>query len=150
MPTNGFEQGGMAKEGTRKEEWPQDGGFTAATSESEKVCAQLNSSIDDESRARLLRRIRDAYEWAVTFEKPFQYVCDRLEEDYRAGRRLSLQIVWEELRRKEWSGRRGESFRLNNSLRPVIARIILQEHPEYEKKLELRRSPLDALMGVRR
>ena len=150
MPSNSIEQRGMAKEGTRKEEWPQDGGFTAATSESEKVSAHLNSSIDDEGRARLLRRIRDAYEWAVTFEKPFQYVCDRLEEDYRAGRRLSLQIVWEELRRKEWSGRRGESFRLNNDLRPVIARIILLQHPEYKSKLELRNSPLDSVMGMRR
>ena len=150
MPSNNIEQRGMAKEGTRKEEWPQDGGFTAATSESEKVSAHLNSSIDDESKARLLRRIRDANAWCATYEKPFKYVCDRLEEDFRAGRRLSLQIPWEELRRYEWSGKRGESFRLNNSLRPVIARIILQLHPEYRPQMGLRKSPLDEVMGVRR
>lgn len=150
MPTNRFKQGGMARKEPEKREWPQEGGFTATTNKSEMVSAHLNSSIDDESRARLLRRIRDANAWCATFEKPFQYVCDRLEEDYRAGRRLSLQIVWEELRRKEWSGRRGESFRLNNDLRPVIARIILLQHPEYKSKLELRNSPLDSVMGMRR
>lgn len=150
MPTNGVKQGGMARKEPEKGEWPQEGGFTATTNKSEMVSAHLNSSIDDDSRARLLRRIRDANAWCATYEKPFKYVCDRLEEDFRAGRRLSLQIPWEELRRYEWSGKRGESFRLNNSLRPVIARIILQLHPEYRPQMGLRKSPLDEVMGVRR
>lgn len=147
MPKS-LKQRGMAK-GTEEEkrEWPQEGRFTTATEQGSVVD---DSTIDEDTKTHLLRRIRDGYEWIVTYPRPYEYVCQRLEEDYQAGRRLSLQIVWEELRRKEWSGRRGVSFRLNNSLRPVISRIILMQHPEYRDKLALRRSPLDVVMGVRR
>lgn len=109
---------------------------------------QPNYSDCQLDRARSV--LHEAEEWISTFDRPYAYILDRLEEDYNAGRKLSLQIYWEELRRKEWCGRNGESFRLNNSLRPAISRIIVREHPEFTEKIELRRSALDVAIEERR
>lgn len=103
----------------------------------------------EEKRLQAARqRVRDAEAWTTTFPRPWAYIKDFLASEYAAGHRISLQQPFESLRHKEWSGRRGEKFGLNNDLRPVLARMILREHPEYMGKLEIRRSTaLDAVMG---
>lgn len=147
-------QKGMAR-GTKegKREWPQEERFTTATGESGKESAQRqqqDSTIDDWKRRRARQRVQDAYAWIQTYPKAFQFVRDYLRNEYDHGRKLSMQMAWERLREKEWSGTKGETFALNNDLRPALSRILLLENPQYKGKLELRRSPLDALMDVRR
>jgi hypothetical protein len=138
------------KEGNRK---GVAGGTTTPKNgtRKERVSAQQDCTIiDDEKRRRARQRIYDAYLWIQTYPRAFQFVNDYLRNEYEQGHRLSMQMAWERLREKERSGTKGEAFALNNDLRPVLSRILLLENPQYRNKMELRRSPLDSLMGIRR
>ena len=122
----------------------------AETEEKEEDVSPNYSDWDDDQLDRARATLHEAEEWIHTFDRPYAYILDRLEEDFNAGRKLSVQVCWEELRHKEWCGRNGESFALNNSLRPAISRIIVREHPEYTEKIELRRSALDVVVEEHR
>ena len=112
------------------------------------LCSESQSTTDEAKLQRARQRTHDAKSWIRTFPQPWAYVCDYLAMEFAAGHRISMQTAWEDLRAKEWSGTKGERFGLNNDLRPVLARILLREHPEYKGKLEIRRSQsLDAVMG---
>ena len=151
MPTCDSKQRGMGgdTEGTQES---VAGGTTTPTSLTRKECAsaQGDCTIDDEKRRRARQRIHEAQAWIQVFPQAFQFVNDYLRREYEQGHRLSMQVAWERLREREWTGTEGQTFALNNDLRPVLARIVVLQHPEYKSKLELRKSPLDALMGVRR
>lgn len=151
MPTCDSKQRGMEgdAEGTQES---VAGGTTTPMSRTRKECAsaQRDCTIDDGRRRRARQRVLEAYAWIQTYPRAFQFVNDYLRREFEQGHRLSMQAAWERLREKEWTGTEGQTFALNNSLRPVLARIILLQHDEYRSKLELRRSPLDDAMGIRR
>ena len=63
------------------------------------------------------------------------------------GQPISAQALLESVRKKSFVDRFGNDTRANNSHAPIIARVLVREHPETRPFIELRRSVYDVLMG---
>lgn len=59
------------------------------------------------------------------------------------GRRVSMQYMVEQTRKKDHVNRVGEPVKINNSFCPIFARMLACEHPEAAQFIELRKSEWD-------
>lgn len=62
-------------------------------------------------------------------------------------RKFGVQELAERLRWREFVGRDGDGFKLDNSLLPAYARLLVRDYPACRPFITLRKSRFDALMG---
>lgn len=153
MPTNNIEQRGMAKEGTRKGEWSQDGGFTATTSESEKAIRRYvneDDSITPEELERLshiVTSVEHDYFGGSGKGDPFEayaVYCASVGKRFSVHERGSY-YTWADV-----SDKRGKDIKVNHNDSPVLARLLVERVPQCLPYIELRRSKWDKVFSMRR
>lgn len=91
-------------------------------------------------------QVHHARLWIKENPEPWRHVKALLLQEARAGRRASIAWAVEEVRKKDYSDIHGKPFKVNNSIRPALARIAIQEHPELAPFVETRRSMADGLV----
>ncbi|WP_288323442.1 hypothetical protein [uncultured Eggerthella sp.] len=71
------------------------------------------------------------------------YITSRALQEARAGRRFGMKQLMEEARRKDFADTKGARTKINNTLSPALARILIEEHPEIRRFMETRHSVVD-------
>lgn len=84
--------------------------------------------------------------WIKENPEPWRHVKALLLQEAKAGRKASIAWAVEEVRKKDYSDIQGKPFKVNNSIRPALARIAVREHPELAPYIEMRRSMSDGLV----
>lgn len=72
---------------------------------------------------------------------------ERARREVEAQRPFGMQFILEELRWLEFLENDGAFWKVNNSLAPAWARMLLRDYPEARPYLELRRSRFDEFVG---
>lgn len=65
------------------------------------------------------------------------------ESDFQAGRRMVIGRYAEDVRGHEHIGIDGQGIRFSNDARAALARRLVQAHPDYAERMELRPSICD-------
>lgn len=68
---------------------------------------------------------------------------ERARREVEAQRPFGMQLLLEQLRWREFVERDGSAWRINNTLAPAWARMLLRDYPEARPYLELRKSRFD-------
>lgn len=61
----------------------------------------------------------------------------------RRGSRVSVARIFEAVRVLQLREENAKPFKLNNSMRPAIARLLMQDYPELEGAFEVRKAECD-------
>ena len=84
--------------------------------------------------------------WIKENPEPWRRMVSLALAESRAERRFSVAWLAEEVRKKDYTNIEGKPFKLNNSIKPALARILIKEHPEVAPYIETRRSMSDGLV----
>lgn len=106
--------------------------------------ASDDKTIVDLSRAE---RGRQLYEQADRIIENWPTAWERIEalaeSDFQAGRRMVIGRYAEDVRGHEHIGIDGQGIRFSNDARAALARRLVQAHPDYAERMELRPSICD-------
>lgn len=106
-----------------------------------------------EQLARGRYRITDASEsvyfarlWIEANPDAWAYIVKRALTDARAKRRVSIAQLVEDVRRIDFVNHNGQPFKINNRLRPGLARILARDYPEIASYIEMRKAACDGMV----
>lgn len=85
------------------------------------------------------------YVWITENQPAFCAVAADIKRDARAGRRASPYRAVENMRAKEFTDAHGHTTRTPNAIVPVLARIVVLDHPECAPFVRMSRSVVDAV-----
>lgn len=106
--------------------------------------ASDDMTIVDLARAE---RGRQMYEQADHIIENWPTAWERIEalaeSDFQAGRRMVIGRYAEDVRGHEHIGIDGQGIRFSNDARAALARRLVQAHPDYAERMELRPSICD-------
>lgn len=89
------------------------------------------------------------HQWAIA-ERRWPTIREeciaRARREVEAQRPFGMKCVLEQLRWLEFIESDGTAWRINNSLAPAWARMLLRDYPEARPYMELRRSRFDAFV----
>ena len=106
--------------------------------------ASVDETIVDLSRAE---RGRQLYEQADHIIENWPTAWERIEalaeRDFQAGRRMVIGRYAEDVRGHEHIGIDGQGIAFSNNARAALARRLVQAHPDYAERMELRPSICD-------
>lgn len=87
--------------------------------------------------------MRDAMEWRTSNLRAWTLMKEKAEERFAQGRRTSIAELAEDARYSMRLDGYTDGFRINNTTRAGLARLMLQECPHLEKIVEVRKSKAD-------
>lgn len=90
-----------------------------------------------------------ARQWIRDNPKAWEYAVNLALNEARSKRRISMQWIMEQVRRKDFARSDNEPFKVNNTLNSAFARIMAMDHPETEPYIEFRRAACDGLIPPR-
>lgn len=92
-----------------------------------------------------------AREWRNLNQPAWDMLVRWSLEDAGAGRRCSIGFYAELLRRPQYHLRRGSSpYKLDQNIRAVLVRMLIDEYPELDGAFELRASKCDGIVELHR
>lgn len=68
---------------------------------------------------------------------------------HNRGERIGAQALIELIRNKDFWDADGRPTTINNGFSPILARVLISEHPELRESIELRRCIYDVILGGR-
>lgn len=104
---------------------------------SDEVCANYTAE----------RKRYQAEAWIEENPQAWGIIKSELEKDAKAKRRGSIQHAVEHVRKLDLVDIRGNAVNINNSIRPALVRLFLEQHPEARPYIEIRKSKADAAFG---
>ena len=97
---------------------------------------------NDKERSLLTK----AYVWIENNQRAWDYmVCMALKE-VQAQRRVGMKWIIEETRKKDFATGDGTRFRINNTLSPCFARILMNQYPDVKQYIETRPAGVDRVL----
>lgn len=66
---------------------------------------------------------------------------------HNRGERIGAQALIELIRNKDFWDADGRPTTINNGFSPILARVLISEHPELQESIELRRCIYDVILG---
>lgn len=75
-----------------------------------------------------------------------EFMRDLADNEVDNKRKFSFQWIVEQVRTKDFTNGDGSTFRVNNNVIPILARLYLKGRPEAEKYVECRVSRFDGLV----
>lgn len=84
--------------------------------------------------------------WIAENPDAWAFMVGRALADAEAERRISLYHLCELVRMKDWATQSGQPFRLNNRIRPGLARIMAHDYPQTAPFIETRRAACDGMV----
>lgn len=100
-----------------------------------------------EQLERARRKVIDAWAWRKINPWAWNHISVTAIMRAGKGQRVGVQGLVEEVRKKDFVDVDGVPTVTNNSFEPVFARWLIAEHPALAPFVEVRASPLDAVMG---
>lgn len=98
-------------------------------------------SAEDPSEAVYQARI-----WIAENPDAWAFMVRHALEDARAERRISVYHLGELVRMKDFARADGQPMKLNNRIRPGLARVMAHDYPETAPFIELRRAACDGMV----
>lgn len=86
-----------------------------------------------------------ARRWIEENPKAWAHIVDLAKADAKAKRRISISRLTELARATYYPRDESEPFKIDNRLRPGLARILAKEHPEVAPFIEFRRASCDGM-----
>lgn len=83
------------------------------------------------------------------YPSDYKALANKAIELSRRGVRLSIASLFEWARLELFKGREGSPVKLNNTLRPALARALMRDFPELTGKFETRKAVCDDYEGER-
>lgn len=106
--------------------------------------ASDDTTIIDLSRAERGRQLYEQADHIIeNWPTAWQRIEALAENDYRTGRRMVIGRYAEDVRCHEHIGIDGQGIRFSNDARAALARRLVQAHPDYAERMELRPSICD-------
>lgn len=94
---------------------------------------------------RAAGRMRQGRAWTEENPQAWRYMLAEAEERARDGRRFGMQELAEWVRRGDFTDRHGRPTRINNTIVPPLARIVVERCPECRPYIEIRTRAYDGL-----
>lgn len=120
----------------------------AAATTTEAKCEGFVTTSSQMIGQRARKRIARARLWAEENPGAFSYMESEAVAHAAAGRRFGAQELAEWVRRADFTDRHGMPTRVNNTLVPALARLLVAKHPECRPLVEFRTHAYDGLVGV--
>lgn len=98
-----------------------------------------------EREERALKIWKDAKLWRRRHPDAWCFMVSTAKREATEGRRFSVQWLSEQVRKRDFASFSTPYPILDNSIRPALARMIVDENPEVRRWIEMRRSILDEL-----
>lgn len=86
---------------------------------------------------------RQTETWCTENPSAWQFIRDLAQRDYRRHMPMSIRRYAELLRAESTIAVNSKYYRLPNSFCAVLARMLIQEHPEYNGLLKVNHCALD-------
>ena len=122
-------------------------GAVAATTEAkdEETGTPSQTMVADSVTDRARRRMRRARLWVEDNPGAFSYMKSEAQRYAESGRRFGMQELAEWVRRSDFTDCHGMPTKINNTIVPPLARILIEQHPECRPYIELRTRAYDGL-----
>ena len=91
------------------------------------------------------RRFARAVTWRMRNRDAWEYMVGLARERAEARTAFGMQELVEQVRRRDFTDSRGLPTRVNNTIVPALARILVDLHPECAPFIELRTRAYDGL-----
>lgn len=92
--------------------------------------------------------LREFNSWRETNPRAWAWAERFTLDAIAAGQHVGGQTIVEAIRNHDFADKYGRPTRTNNNYSPIMARAMMQAHPELRDRIELRACVFDALMGV--
>ena len=124
-------------------------GAVAATTEatSEETGSPSQMIVPDSAAGRAGERMRRARLWVEANPGAVSYMKSEAQRYAESGRRFGMQELAEWVRRSDFTDCHGMPTKINNTIVPPLARILIEQHPECRPYIELRTRAYDGLCG---
>lgn len=96
--------------------------------------------------SRAARTAWRAHQWVKDNPDGWHYAVTLALNEARQQCHFSMAWVMAQVRQKDFSTVTGESFKVDNTLTPALARILVKEHPEVKPFMEFRNAGCDGLV----
>lgn len=106
--------------------------------EGARESAHENTTTRDASAQR-----REAELWRRRNPDAWQHFVNLAVNEAANERKFSMQFLMEDVRRKSFVDEIGLPSGINNTIRPALTRLLIEEHPEVEPYVETRRATCD-------
>lgn len=84
-----------------------------------------------------------AEQWRRENPDAWRYIVRIALNEAAHDRKFSMQYLIEEVRRKSLVTTEGKPFGVNNTMRPALTRLLVEEHPEVRPYVETRHAACD-------
>lgn len=101
------------------------------------------SDLDNLSTLQANAQRSEAELWRRRNPDAWAYLVKLASNEARHERRFSMQYLIEEVRRKSLVDADGMPAVVNNTIRPALTRLLVEEHPEVAPYVETRRAACD-------
>ena len=95
-------------------------------------------------------QLRKARAWRRDNTEAWSTLVSTAYRQQRETGRVSIACVFEAMRAEERQGGRAGRYRLDNSMKPAIARLLAEEEPLLASSIKMRESGVDCVLAVER
>lgn len=100
----------------------------------------------DSQLARGRRKLIQFHQWRYDNPRAYEYGVSYALACHENGQHVGGSGIVEAIRSKDFTDEHGNPTRTNNDYAPIIARLIVVEHPHMRGSLEMRSSVYDAFI----
>lgn len=100
----------------------------------------------DEQLERGREKLRNAHAWRLKNPRAWAYLENIALQSAQDGKRVGGQQLVEAVRSHDFTDTEGKATRTNNDYAPIIARLLISDHPHLNAFIERRGCVFDVLM----